>query len=185
MAQLYSQHILLITFVSGVFTTLVANPFWLIQTKMSVDTSNAGFIQFTKTIINKEGFLALWKGTCMGLILVSNPMINFVIYEKFKNLLFDDDSSYPHMFTIFTISIISKFVATIVTYPLITFRTKAYTSEKNMSLTQRLSLFIKQEGVGAFYRGIHTKLVRTLLANALTMIIFEYSRYHLASKGTS
>jgi adenine nucleotide transporter 17 len=170
---------MLITLVSGVFTTLASNPFWLIQAKMSVDTTNAGFVQFIKTIVNKEGVLALWKGTCMGFILISNPMINFVIYEKFKRMIFDDDNSYPHMITIFAISIVSKFVATIVTYPLITFRTKAYTSNKDMSVSQRLSLFIKQEGLGAFYRGIHTKLVRTLLSNALTMIIFEYARYFL------
>ena len=108
-----------------------------------------------------------------------NPIITFVIYEEMKNMIFEDEFSFPPLFTIFFISMVSKAAATIVTYPMITFRTKAYTCNKVMPLKQRFDEFVKKEGYDAFYRGIVTKMLKTIISNAITMIIFEKSRYYL------
>ena len=77
------------------------------------------------------------------------------------------------------ISMISKACATIVTYPMITFRTKAYTCDKKMPFKQRMSEFLQNEGFSALYRGITTKMLKTIISNSITMIIFEKSRYYL------
>jgi hypothetical protein len=55
--------------VAAVLTTVISNPFWRIQTQMSVMGKNATFFQLVKSIISKEGFMSLWKGTSMGMVL--------------------------------------------------------------------------------------------------------------------
>jgi hypothetical protein len=62
---------------------------------------------------------------------------------------------------------------------MITFRTKAYTCDKKMPFKQRMSEFLQNEGFSALYRGITTKMLKTIISNSITMIIFEKSRYYL------
>lgn len=38
-------------------------------------------------MIKNEGLTSLWKGLSSSLILVSNPIIQFVIYEQLKKLI--------------------------------------------------------------------------------------------------
>lgn len=40
-----------------------------------------------KKIIQSEGFLSLWNGTLASLMLVSNPVIHYVSYERMKTAL--------------------------------------------------------------------------------------------------
>lgn len=70
-------------------------------------------------IKNEEGLSALWSGTLASLILVSNPAIQFMIYEAVKRQL---DILYPgKQFgagAYFLIGAFSKAVATVLTYPI-------------------------------------------------------------------
>ena len=150
----------------------------------SMDHSNENVcIKSKKTILDhwrdiwKEGKLAaFWKGFLPGLILVSNPVINFVIYEKLRTNFVLDPSKTPTALNIFFISLIGKFAATIVTYPILTLKTKAFTNSSDDSTMTILSKFIKNEGVLALFRGLYTKLFQTLLANAFMMVAFEKIR---------
>jgi len=35
-------------------------------------------------MVNREGLMSLWKGMLASMILVSNPIIQFVVYEWLK-----------------------------------------------------------------------------------------------------
>lgn len=119
---------------------------------------------------------AFWKGFIPGLILVINPVINFVIYEKLRMSLVSDPSKTPSALSIFMISLVGKFVATIVTYPILTLKTKAFTNNTNDSTMKILTDYLNKEGVLALFRGLYTKLFQTLLANAFMMVSFEKIR---------
>ncbi|CAN0492225.1 unnamed protein product, partial [Discosporangium mesarthrocarpum] len=41
----------------------------------------------TRPIIRKEGIEGLWAGMAPSLVLVSNPIIQFVVYETLKQSL--------------------------------------------------------------------------------------------------
>lgn len=198
--ELHSKHVLLITTLAGMLTTFCANPYLRIQTKITVDESNRGFIDHFKTVVRTEGFFALWKGCGFSLILVLNPVINYVIYEKLKLIvilankgifyslltlstepLAEEVGNPLTVYNIMVISILSKLCATLVTYPIITLRTKAYTGADKVPALERLREFIQTEGLLAFYRGLDTKLVRTLLSNALQMIIYEKFRFFMGN----
>ncbi len=58
------------------------------------------------------------------MILVSNPIINFVIYEKLKKklvLIYGSEKKIPYEM-IFVISSIGKIIATLFTYPILTIK---------------------------------------------------------------
>jgi len=59
---------------------------------------------------------AFWKGILASLILVSNPIIQFVIYEWLKRRASKNGKEVSSI-VIFMIGAISKIVATIFTYP--------------------------------------------------------------------
>lgn len=69
---------------------------------------------FKTTILNlykENGIKAFFRGLNQSLILVLNPVIQFVIYEWLKNRLGG------RSLIIFLIGVISKAIATILTYP--------------------------------------------------------------------
>lgn len=50
-------------------------------------------LSILKKLLKDEGLLALWKGMLASIILVTNPIIQFVVYEWFKKRLSTDGKS--------------------------------------------------------------------------------------------
>lgn len=85
---------LLIATAAGVINVLTTTPFWVVSTRLSVqrDSKNPeknykGMIDGLHRIAKEEGVLALWNGTLPSLLLVSNPSIQFVAYERVKRFM--------------------------------------------------------------------------------------------------
>lgn len=93
-------------------------------------------------------------------------------------MIFGSEYYFPAFLTISFISIVSKFLATIITFPLVTLRTKAYTSDVDMGVWERLSEVVRKDGVFGLYKGFNTKMAKTLTSNALKMVAFEKARYY-------
>lgn len=70
---------------AGAIGSLATNPFYVLQTRQSKESKPIHVI--CSKLIKEEGVLALWKGILASLILVSNPIIQFVVYEWFKKKL--------------------------------------------------------------------------------------------------
>lgn len=79
-------------------------------------------------MIRIEGLTSLWKGLSSSLILVLNPIIQFVIYEQLKKVIPVDKESKLYDLVIFLIGAISKMISTLCTYPLTVIRTKQHIS---------------------------------------------------------
>ena len=67
------------------------------------------------------------------MILVINPVINFVVYEFLKKWLLDRKKKVGAP-QIFVISSIGKILATLCTYPICTVRTKMQANKTNKSI---------------------------------------------------
>jgi adenine nucleotide transporter 17 len=64
------------------------------------------------------------------LILVINPIINYVVYEKLKKAVVGNKSEYHIPFsTIFLMSSVGKILATFATYPILTVRVRLQAEE--------------------------------------------------------
>ncbi len=74
----------------------------------------------------------MWKGLSSSLILVSNPIIQFVIYEQLKKVIPIDKDSKLYDLVIFLMGALSKMISTIFTYPLTVIRTKQHVNTQKI-----------------------------------------------------
>lgn len=180
--MLNSVDILFITAIAGSITTVVTTPIWLIQTRMCVDeTGKKTVFGHMKDIYKEGGIRAFWKGLLPSLVLVINPIINFLLYEYMRKRIVTQRNKSPTFSSIFGISVIAKFMATAVTYPILTLKTRAFTNNKKNNYAQLIQEYLQKEGVMALYRGLYTKLFQTLLYNAFMMMSFEKIRHFCMS----
>lgn len=84
--KLTKRHIALVTAIAGASSSVFANPFWFMNTRLTLAKKEAGVGKQTISglickILNEEGFQAFYAGVLPNMILVLNPIINFVVYE--------------------------------------------------------------------------------------------------------
>ena len=115
--------ITIITLVSGVVNSILTNPIWFINREMTVAKEKKGLWQTIKDAYKREGIAGFYRGLLPNIILVINPIINFVIYENLKKLMLKRKYSLNTL-QLLIISSIAKTIATIFTYPILTIRVK-------------------------------------------------------------
>ena len=128
--ELDSRHIMAVTSAAGSTSSVIANPLWFVNTRMTIskDKVPKGITETVKEIYETEGIAAFYKGVLPNMILVTNPIINFVAYEKMKSLLLKKDAKIG-ILTIFIISSIAKTLATFATYPILTIRVRMHANK--------------------------------------------------------
>ena len=154
---LSNKNILLITLLSGMANTSATHPFWLIQTRICADKENKSFLRHVKALKDNEGWTSFYKGLLPNLILVINPIINFMIYENLKARFMPNGGA--SFLRIFGFSMASKLVATLVTYPILTIKTKANVNIENLPVWKIVERTIKKDGFLSLYRGLTAKIV--------------------------
>ncbi|CAB3251714.1 unnamed protein product [Arctia plantaginis] len=153
--------------IAGSINVLLTSPLWVVNTRMKLEkTSCDSLVEGLIELFRKEGAKGLWSGTLPSLLLVSNPAIQFMVYEYLKRQLKSQGSF--HTLTAFIIGAIAKAVATTLTYPLqlIQSRLRAGTSLKPLFRD------MKSKPLVAF-RGLEVKLLQTVMTAALMFIIYE------------
>ncbi|XP_053606286.1 peroxisomal membrane protein PMP34 [Plodia interpunctella] len=158
---------LLIGLVAGSINVILTTPLWVVNTRMKLETKTyktllGGLLEISKT----EGPKGLWSGTVPSLVLVSNPAIQFMVYEYLKRQLtakgnFDTYSA-------FLIGAVAKAIATTLTYPLqlVQSRLRAGTSLKPI-------LKDVKSKPSVLFRGLEAKLLQTVMTAALMFLIYE------------
>ena len=123
--ELASRHIMLITALAGAASSVGTNPFWLANTRMTLDKEKKSMMSSIREIYKEGGISEFYKGVLPNLILVINPIINFVLYEAIKKFLtLKSGDTSAGALKIFIASSIGKIMATLVTYPILTVRVK-------------------------------------------------------------
>ena len=72
------------TSLAGVLATILTNPLWFINTRVSLSKADKGVLSIVRDIYVSEGLGAFFKGLIPNIILVVNPIINFMVYESLK-----------------------------------------------------------------------------------------------------
>lgn len=119
--------------VAGAINVLATTPLWVVNTRIKMQGVKLrqgdeslrnhpkydGILDGLTKIVKFEGIGTLWASTLPSLMLVSNPAIQFAIYEALKrrltNLLGTDTLS---MGNVFLLGALSKSISTVITYPL-------------------------------------------------------------------
>lgn len=180
---------LLIATLAGVVNVLITCPLWVANTRLKLQSNKnqpgqkpyKGMADALTRIAKEEGVEALWGGTASSLMLVTNPVIHFVVYDKVKMIFAKTSASgAQHLSSgeIFLIGAIAKALATIFTYPIQVAQSRQRASKDKGSSTFASTFKIlydifKADGVLGWFAGMNVKLVQTILTAAFQFMCYE------------
>lgn len=183
---------LFVASLAGVVNVLLTCPLWVANTRIKLQKNAsardstikpyAGLIDCMDRIYREEGAIALWNGAGSSLMLVSNPTINFVVYDKVKQVIDQRarDSGRKHLtsFEIFTTGAIAKALATILTYPIQVAQSRQRANRDKsgstfMNTFTILGNIFAKDGILGWFAGMNAKLVQTILTAAFQFLCYE------------
>ncbi|XP_010095059.2 peroxisomal nicotinamide adenine dinucleotide carrier isoform X1 [Morus notabilis] len=219
---------LVVAALSGCVNVLLTNPIWVVVTRMQTHTKIAkksqpgqmqsitpgeailtaaepppyGTVHAVQEVYDEAGVSGFWKGLLPTLIMVSNPSIQFMLYEtmlkklKKRRASSKQGSNGITALEIFLLGALAKLGATIVTYPLLVVKSRLQakqvtTGDKRHHYKGTLDAILKMiryEGFNRFYKGMSTKIVQSVLAAAVLFMVKEElvrgARFLLTSSAT-
>ncbi|OAX77080.1 hypothetical protein ACJ72_08625 [Emergomyces africanus] len=175
--------------IAGSATVLLTNPIWVVNTRMTARKSEdekdglpvggdaaAGKPKSKSTLatlmelLRKEGPKALFSGVLPALILVVNPILQYTFFEQLKIVLERRRRITPT--DAFYLGAMGKLLATSITYPYITVKSRMHVAGKEEKTGQKASLnetmmsIVREEGWGGLYKGIGPKVSQSVLTAA-------------------
>jgi adenine nucleotide transporter 17 len=173
---------LAIATVAGVINVFATTPFWVVSTRMAVqrnkgsDNPYTGMVDGLTRIAKEEGVMALWNGTLPSLLLVSNPSIQFVTYERVRRWMTarsEARGTKISVFEFFLMGAFAKLIATVCTYPvqlaqsrLRAMKSKSQDQKKvKYQYTGTLDVLMKvleNDGPLGLFRGMEAKIYQTV-----------------------
>ncbi|CDR36618.1 RHTO0S02e04610g1_1 [Rhodotorula toruloides] len=202
-ATLSTLESILVSAFAGAATSVLSNPIWVVNTRQTVRTTVASdptapagkkVIEKRRTIwqtiidiLRTDGPAAFFHGLGPALILVSNPILQFTLFEQLKNFILrrralrltKGNANAPPLTDLdfFLLGAVTKLFATSVTYPYLTVKArmqagnaegKSYTSSLD-----GLRKIIAREGPQGLYKGIAPKLTQSVATAALLFLAKE------------
>lgn len=171
--------------VAGVINVLATTPIWVVNTRLrskalAVDAAGrrnpySNLLEGLFYIYKTEGIYGLWSGTIPSLMLVSNPALQFMMYESLKQRFVDIHRDAPAL-KHFVIGALAKAFATVMTYPLQLIQTKLRAGQKGNEMITPLTMLlsiVKRYGAAGLFRGLEAKLLQTVLTAALMFMTYE------------
>lgn len=146
------------------------------------EVQRLSFLETLQDVVKKDGFLALWRGLGPALVLVTNPVLQYTVFEQIKNRVLQSRqlrraqtaSAKPLLTDIdfFWLGAVSKLVATVITYPQIVIKSRRQAlsnerNEKRANLWTAMTEIVEQEGFAGLYRGLGSKLLQSILTAAI------------------
>lgn len=155
---------------AGIATVLMTNPIWVVNTRMTARKSESddsilpgaepqkkrapSTIGTLLSIIRDEGPTRLFAGVLPALVLVINPILQYTFFEQLKNVLEKRRRVTPT--DSFYLGALGKLLATSITYPYITVKSRAHVASGAGSKEGMMSSFsriLREEGWGGLYGG--------------------------------
>jgi len=166
--------------IAGSATVLLTNPIWVVNTRMTARKSEAEekvlpgakparsptTIGTLLSIIRNEGFARLFAGVMPALVLVVNPILQYTVFEQLKNMLEKKRRITPK--DAFYLGALGKLLATSITYPYITVKSRMHVAGKDGPKEDMRATFgriIREEGWAGLYGG---KIDRIIITDHLT-----------------
>ncbi|GAA6015714.1 hypothetical protein JCM8202_001091 [Rhodotorula sphaerocarpa] len=194
---------ILVSAFAGAATSILSNPIWVVNTRQTVRTTvspdaatgsskkvvekRRGIMQTILDILRADGPAAFFHGLGPALILVSNPILQFTLFEQLKNFivrrramrLTKGNAGMPPLTDLdfFLLGAVTKLFATSVTYPYLTVKARMQAGNaegKSYSSTfDGLRKIVAQEGARGLYKGIGPKLTQSVATAALLFLAKE------------
>lgn len=176
--------------IAGAITVVGTNPFWVANTRMMTKAKEHGALSGSTVkaileIVEQDGLGTLFAGVFPALVLVINPIIQYTIFEQIKNIIIATNG--VKAFTggkAFFIGAFGKLVATTLTYPYITLKSRMHVKKKQLSekageeevklsMYQEIRKIVTDEGLEGLYRGLGIKLFQSITTAAFLFYFKE------------
>ncbi|KAF2268940.1 mitochondrial carrier [Lojkania enalia] len=166
--------------IAGSATVLITNPIWVVNTRMTARKSESeealpgaklakkpSTLGTLLSIIKEEGFARLFAGVMPALVLVINPILQYTVFEQLKNMLEKRRRVTPT--DAFYLGALGKLLATSITYPYITVKSRMHVAGKDGPKEDMFASFrriIREEGWSGLYGGIGPKVTQSVITAA-------------------
>ncbi|KAF9598820.1 hypothetical protein IFM89_031488 [Coptis chinensis] len=211
---------LVVAAISGCVNVLLTNPIWVVVTRMqthkkgliedkpthnissddsvqiaAIEPPPYGTTNAVQEVYGEAGIRGFWKGVFPTLIMVSNPSIQFMLYEtllkKLKARRAEKGNTGVTALEVFLLGAVAKLGATVMTYPLLVvksrlqakqvtggdkqhqYKDKQFVYASDAGTLDAILKMIRYEGLYGFYKGMSTKIVQSVLAAAVLFMIKE------------
>jgi len=181
--------------IAGSLTVLITNPIWVVNTRITAGVKRQETLPGNKAAVKKpstigvflqilreEGLGGLFAGVMPALVLVINPILQYTVFEQLKNALEKRRRVTPK--DAFYLGALGKLVATSVTYPYITVKSRMHVAGKDGpkdGMGATLNKIVSEEGVKGLYGGIGSKVTQSVLTAAL-LFAFKDALYDASVK---
>ncbi len=155
--------------VAGLIVQLTTSPLKVLQVK-SVLNKDKSVLELAQGVCKKSGLGGFWSGFGLNTILVLNPAITFLVYERARDAARRMGFVSPAVD--FCCGFIAKCVATVVTYPCMVAKTRILAGESG-GMLMILNKMIKSEGFRGCFKGLGAKMTQTTLTNAFVFMFKE------------
>lgn len=166
---------------AGSATVLITNPIWVVNTRMTARKSDSdeqvlpgappakkpSTLGTLLALLREEGPARLFAGVMPALVLVINPILQYTVFEQLKNTLEKRRRVTPT--DAFYLGALGKLLATSITYPYITVKSRMHVAGKDGPKEDMLTTFrriIREEGYAGFYGGIGPKVTQSVITAA-------------------
>lgn len=105
-------------------------------------------------ILRDDGIMQLFAGVLPALVLVTNPILQYTIFEQLKQVL--EKRRVVTAKDSFVLGAMGKLAATTITYPYITVKSRAHVADckgGNEGMTASLGRIVREEGIAGLYGG--------------------------------
>ncbi|KAF2797296.1 mitochondrial carrier [Melanomma pulvis-pyrius CBS 109.77] len=166
---------------AGSATVLITNPIWVVNTRMTTHKSKSdeqvlpgakpakspSTLGTLLALIRDEGPTRLFSGVMPALVLVINPILQYTVFEQMKNMLEKKRRVTPT--DAFYLGALGKLLATSITYPYITVKSRMHVAGRDGPREDMLTTFkriIREEGYSGLYGGIGPKVTQSVITAA-------------------
>jgi adenine nucleotide transporter 17 len=153
---------------AGSATVLMTNPIWVVNTRMTTRKAESdeqvlpgskpakapSTLGTLLALIRDEGPMRLFSGVMPALVLVINPILQYTVFEQMKQMLEKKRRVTPK--DAFYLGALGKLLATSITYPYITVKSRMHVAGRDGPREDMLTTFrriIREEGYTGLYGG--------------------------------
>ncbi|CCK70434.1 flavin adenine dinucleotide transporter FLX1 KNAG_0E01720 [Huiozyma naganishii CBS 8797] len=176
--------------ISGVATSVLTNPIWVVKTRiMAVDrvpgapASDRSMGPAFLRLLREEGVPGLYRGMLPAVLGVGHGAVYFLFYDTLRErILRDRESKKLRNSETVLMTAVSKMVAVTAVYPLQLFKANQQSRaavEGDYSLRSLVRKVVGNRGVRGLYTGLLANLVKAVPSTCITFCVYENLKYSL------